>query len=177
MPQLNISLPTALKSWVDGRVGDGHFSSASDYVRDLIRREAQKTNALAVLQAALDKGLASGVDAREPAQILAISARNMPPCVAKPRFSAHAAADLDDVFAVSAGRFGFDTADEYFTALQVNCQRLADSPELGSVLDGIRPPMRIFSYRSHNIYYRFDGQAVLVVRILHHAMNAAAHLR
>ncbi len=69
MPQLNISLPAALKSWVDDRVGDGHFSSASDYVRDLIRREAQRADALAELQAALDKGLASGVDDREPAQI------------------------------------------------------------------------------------------------------------
>ncbi len=69
MPQLNISLPTALKSWVDDRVGEGHFSSASDYVRDLIRREAQKADALAELQAALDKGLGSGIDAREPARI------------------------------------------------------------------------------------------------------------
>ena len=69
MPQLNVSLPTTLKSWVDDRVGDGHFSSASDYVRDLIRREAQKAEALAELQAALDKGLASGIDPREPAQI------------------------------------------------------------------------------------------------------------
>ena len=69
MPQHNISLPPALKSWVDDRVGEGHFSSASDYVRDLIRREAQKADALAELQGALDKGLASGVDAREPEQI------------------------------------------------------------------------------------------------------------
>ncbi len=101
----------------------------------------------------------------------------MPPCVARPRFSADAATDLDDVFAFSAGRFGFETADEYFAGLQSSCQRLAEFPEIGPVLEGIRPPMRFFSYRSHHIYYRFDGQVVLVVRILHHAMNAAAHLR
>ena len=102
----------------------------------------------------------------------------MPPwCVARLRYSAEAGADLDDVFAFSVERFGFDIADEYFAGLQASCNRLAELPELGPVLEGIGPPMRIVSYRSHTIYYRFDGRAVLVVRIPHHAMNAAAHLR
>jgi len=69
MPQLNISLPVGLKSWVDDRVADGRFSSASDYVRDLIRREEERATELAGLQAALDKGAASGVDPRDPATI------------------------------------------------------------------------------------------------------------
>ncbi len=97
--------------------------------------------------------------------------------MAKPSFSAAAATDLDQVFAFSAERFGFDAAEEYFAGLQASCHRLADFPEIGPVLEGIRPPMRFFSYRSHHIYYRLDGHAVLIVRILHHAMNAAAHLR
>ncbi len=72
MPQLNLSLPTALKTWVDDRVAEGRFSSASDYVRDLIRREEQRAGEIAALQSELDTGSASGVDPREPAQIYAI---------------------------------------------------------------------------------------------------------
>ncbi len=39
MSQLNVSIPPALKSWIDARVAEGRYSSASDYVRDLVRRD------------------------------------------------------------------------------------------------------------------------------------------
>ncbi|NJM50871.1 MAG: type II toxin-antitoxin system ParD family antitoxin [Sphingomonadales bacterium] len=39
MSQLNVSLPPALKAWVESRVAEGRFSSASDYVRHLLRRD------------------------------------------------------------------------------------------------------------------------------------------
>jgi antitoxin ParD1/3/4 len=39
MSQLNVSIPPALKSWIDVRVAEGRYSSASDYVRDLVRRD------------------------------------------------------------------------------------------------------------------------------------------
>ena len=44
MSQLNVSIPPALKSWIDHRVAEGRYSSASDYVRDLVRRD-QDTDA------------------------------------------------------------------------------------------------------------------------------------
>jgi antitoxin ParD1/3/4 len=37
MATLNISLPVMLRTWVDQQVEDGKYSSASDYLRDLIR--------------------------------------------------------------------------------------------------------------------------------------------
>ena len=39
MPQPNASLPDGLKAWTDARVAEGRFSSPSDYVRELIRRD------------------------------------------------------------------------------------------------------------------------------------------
>ena len=39
MAQLNLSIPPGLKDWVDSRVLEGRYSSASDYLRDLVRRE------------------------------------------------------------------------------------------------------------------------------------------
>lgn len=46
MSTLNISLPDQLKTWVTQQVGAGRYSSASDYLRDLIRediRDEQKS--------------------------------------------------------------------------------------------------------------------------------------
>ena len=41
MPQVNLSLPPALKDWVDTKVAEGRYSSASDYMRDLVRRDLE----------------------------------------------------------------------------------------------------------------------------------------
>jgi antitoxin ParD1/3/4 len=35
---MNISLPTALKAWVEQQVEEGGYSTASEYFRDLVRR-------------------------------------------------------------------------------------------------------------------------------------------
>ena len=68
MPQLNVSLPDSLKAWTDVRVAEGRFSSPSDYVRDLIRRDQDAAAELRWLQGEIDKGLASetlDIDPRE----------------------------------------------------------------------------------------------------------------
>ena len=42
MATMNISLPDQMKSWVESRAETGRYSNASDYVRDLIRRDQQR---------------------------------------------------------------------------------------------------------------------------------------
>jgi antitoxin ParD1/3/4 len=66
MAQMNISIPDALKGWAESRVAEGRYSSTSDYVRDLVRRDQEHQQKLARLQAAIDEGLASGVSDRDP---------------------------------------------------------------------------------------------------------------
>lgn len=61
MAQMNISIPEALKSWAEARVSEGRYSSTSDYVRDLVRRDQDAEEARRRLQAAVDEGLASPV--------------------------------------------------------------------------------------------------------------------
>lgn len=39
MASMNISLPDPLRDYVKQRIDSGHYASASDYVRDLIRRD------------------------------------------------------------------------------------------------------------------------------------------
>lgn len=60
MGTMNISLPDPMKAWVEEQAKSGRFANSSDYVRDLIRRDRARLEALATLQAALDAGLASG---------------------------------------------------------------------------------------------------------------------
>jgi len=63
MPTMNISLPAGMKEFVEAEVADGGYSTASEYVRQLIR-EAQKRRAEEKLQEMLLAGLDSG-EARE----------------------------------------------------------------------------------------------------------------
>lgn len=41
MASMNISLPAPLRAQVQARIDSGQYASASDYVRDLIRRDQQ----------------------------------------------------------------------------------------------------------------------------------------
>lgn len=56
MQSMNISLPEPLKQFVDGQIAQGRYSSASEYVRELIRDD-EKRKAQEQLEALLLEGL------------------------------------------------------------------------------------------------------------------------
>ena len=60
MATMNVSLPDAMKNWVEERSRSGRYSNASDYVRDLIRRDQDRHRAIAELQQLVDEGIVSG---------------------------------------------------------------------------------------------------------------------
>jgi antitoxin ParD1/3/4 len=68
MATMNVSLPDPLKEWVEDRVKTGRYANASDYVRDLIRRDQEKRNALV---RALIEGEESGTSRRSVRDIAA----------------------------------------------------------------------------------------------------------
>lgn len=61
MATMNISLPDAMKNWVERQTQRGRYGNASDYMRDLIRRDQERAASIAELQALIDEGIASGV--------------------------------------------------------------------------------------------------------------------
>jgi antitoxin ParD1/3/4 len=65
MGTMNISLPDPMKSWVEDQAKTGRYANSSDYVRDLIRRDRARSEAIAELQTAIEDGLSSG-----PASVL-----------------------------------------------------------------------------------------------------------
>lgn len=83
---------------------------------------------------------------------------------------------MSDIFRFSIGAFGRPAAVEYMIGLDEALARLGTFPEIGRIDRAVEPSIHVFSYRSHRIYYDFDGATVSVIRILHHAMNAAARL-
>ncbi len=64
MATMNVSLPDLMKDWVEAKIAAGQYSSASDYVRDLIRRDQQCNDKLETLRLALIEGEKSGVSER-----------------------------------------------------------------------------------------------------------------
>jgi len=64
MATMNVSLPDAMKQWVEQQAQSGRYSNASDYVRDLIRRDQDKAAKIANMQALVTEGIESGAGTR-----------------------------------------------------------------------------------------------------------------
>ena len=73
MATMNVSLPDAMKAWVDRQAEGGRYGNVSDYIRDLIRKDQERSEAIAALQAAITEGVESG--APEPFDAAAFKRR------------------------------------------------------------------------------------------------------
>lgn len=60
MATMNVSLPDPMKAWVEAQTRGGRYANASDYVRDLIRRDQDRQQAVAELQRLVSEGIESG---------------------------------------------------------------------------------------------------------------------
>lgn len=69
MATMNVSLPDAMKSWVEEQAQTGRYSNASDYVRDLIRRDQQRADKIAAMQRLVDEAETSGISTRTVEEI------------------------------------------------------------------------------------------------------------
>ena len=61
MATMNVSLPDLLKQHVENRVASGEYASASDYVRDLIRKDEDAKRKAAEYRRLVEQGINSGV--------------------------------------------------------------------------------------------------------------------
>ena len=69
MATMNVSLPDAMTDWVERQSQSGRYSNASDYVRDLIRRDQERANKIAAMQRLIDEAEEGGVSAKKVRQI------------------------------------------------------------------------------------------------------------
>lgn len=73
MATMNVSLPDPMKDWVESQAQTGRYSNASDYVRDLIRRDQERVDHLAQLRRLMAEGFDSGVSDRSLREILEVA--------------------------------------------------------------------------------------------------------
>lgn len=90
----------------------------------------------------------------------------------KLRLALAARDDLRDIRVYGKSAFGAATALRYLDGLRSAFATLRDHPLIGAAEDDLGEGLRGFAYRSHRIYYRANGDGVLIVRILHHARDA-----
>lgn len=60
MATMNISLPNAMRDWVDSQIDTGLYANNSDYVRDLIRQDQLRAQQRLAMQNAITEGINSG---------------------------------------------------------------------------------------------------------------------
>ncbi len=68
MATMNVSLPDAMREWIEAQIRGGQYANASDYVRDLIRHDQRRAEAL---ETAIAEGLESGRSPRQAEDIMA----------------------------------------------------------------------------------------------------------
>ena len=71
MATMNISMPDPMRDWVQEQIEGGKYASSSDYVRDLIRQDQTRADKVQALQAAITKGVESGISTKSMDDILA----------------------------------------------------------------------------------------------------------
>jgi antitoxin ParD1/3/4 len=70
MATMNVSLPDPMKAWVEDQAKGGKYGNASDYVRDLIRKDQDRQNKIAQFQKLITDGIESGVSPRTMEELL-----------------------------------------------------------------------------------------------------------
>lgn len=73
MSSMNVSLSQSMKNWVEARLSSGRYHNASEYIRDLIRKDQDEIENARAFAEAIELGRNSGKDPRTFAQIIADS--------------------------------------------------------------------------------------------------------
>ncbi|WP_134726840.1 type II toxin-antitoxin system ParD family antitoxin [Paracoccus luteus] len=64
MATMNVSLPEGMKDWVERQSASDRYANASDYVRDLIRRDQERAEKIARWQRLVEEARAAGPGTR-----------------------------------------------------------------------------------------------------------------
>lgn len=76
MATMNVSLPRPMKDWVEAQAKTARYSNASDYVRDLIRKDQMLSDKIAAMQHFVDEGRQSGKGTRARDDLFAMAIAN-----------------------------------------------------------------------------------------------------
>jgi toxin ParE1/3/4 len=86
------------------------------------------------------------------------------------RLSRSAKSDLLSIGAYTLQTWGAAQAERYLDSLERCAKLLAGNPSLGRPCDWIRPGLCRFEKGRHVLFYRREGDGILISRILHQIM-------
>lgn len=87
---------------------------------------------------------------------------------------AAARAELAQIYDYSVAEFGPTVAETYLAGLRNTLDHLLEFPFMGTIYPDVIPEIRVILYRSHRVFYRIEGDKVLIVRLLHKMRDAQA---
>lgn len=71
MATMNISVTDRMRAWVEAKVSEGEYATASDCLRDLVRERMDAEAKLAALRIEVQKGFDSGRSDRSWEEVIA----------------------------------------------------------------------------------------------------------
>jgi toxin ParE1/3/4 len=80
--------------------------------------------------------------------------------------------DLVDIRKYSIEQFSATVADAYFLGFDEAFSLLRRHPLAGEAKPDLGRDIRCIVHRKHRIFYRYDGDTVLIIRVIHHAQDA-----
>jgi toxin ParE1/3/4 len=83
--------------------------------------------------------------------------------------------DLFDIWQYTDETWGTVQADRYVSELEACFRQIAEEPQLGRRCDHIRPGYWHIAQGRHVVFYRRDGDIVVIVRVLHDRMLPERH--
>ena len=89
------------------------------------------------------------------------------------RLTRRAEGDLAGIADYTIERFGIEQARRYREGLESCFRMLADGPLIGRPAEGLSPGLRRYEVQAHIVFYRIEGDGILIVRVLHEKMDAA----
>ena len=92
------------------------------------------------------------------------------------RIAVQARAQILDIEAFTAARFGTYQADAYITGLEKTFELIAAYPRIGRSADELVHGLRRYRYQSHSIYYADNADHVMIRAVFHHAQDLKPEL-
>ena len=183
MTSMNISLPEPLKLFVEEQVSKGGYSTASEYLRELIR-EAQRRTDRQELEAKLLAGLNSPTSEMSADEWASAAATHSEP---KPRTSVRRLSGriirsdlaLEDLDALSEHirQRSPRAALRFLRAAELSFRKLSSMPGIGerfetdNVLYQEIRSLPISGFPSYIVYYKPLGDGVVIIRVIHAARD------
>ncbi len=85
--------------------------------------------------------------------------------------------DIEDALFYTQQRWGKEQRRRYRTRITRATRSLLDYPERGNPHDELFPGCRSLLVEQHVIYYRIDGDEIIVGRVLHGSQNPIGKVR